>query len=672
MADDPDPRSLAALEKTVNDSAGKASVLWLSLVTLGTYLFIATGSVTQRDLFLDSTIKLPVLGVDLPVTGYFLFAPVLLLVLHFYVLLQLQGLGSKPADYNELLDGDFTEPPARRLMRRRLDDFPFVQFLAGVEGRRAGWVGFLLASICGITIVVFPLALLLQLLIVFLPFHGATVTWLHRGAIVADLVMVWVFWWTVMRPALLKGWLRMVTTGVGVFGTAAIVVFSIFLATYPGEAMHRNGVAGMVDAAVGFVLRDDARTASRLLFEGDIANASGRPNSLFSNRIILLEARIYDETSHRNAEVSASLRGRDLRGAILRRADLRRADFTGANLIEAALTGARLQDARFGCPDHVQFRMKLRGRFRQVVDAETCTDLRSADLTDAELQGASLDDARLQGAYLTRAKLQGASLAGANLTAASLSSARLEGASLAGATLLGALLFGAQMQGTDLGDADLNSATLYRTQLQGANIGNAKLANAEFNQANVYRTAIESDKYPDTAFRSVSTRDRFPRLPRTPGGRRADDILSEHPPAIDAEGHAAIVRRALDGVSNARTRALIVQRLAVLDPKVAHPADKRPARIDSTEETRRKVQRQRAAEMEKAMCAPADAPFVARGLINNGRIGPYLQGRTLGARLRDAAACPGARGLDASDLRELRRIEVRRRGRKAAPEGNQP
>jgi hypothetical protein len=77
MEDDNDARRLGSLEKAVNDSAGKAAVLCTSFVTLGTYLLIATGSVKHRDPFLDAPIKLLVLGVALPVTGYFLVAPVL-------------------------------------------------------------------------------------------------------------------------------------------------------------------------------------------------------------------------------------------------------------------------------------------------------------------------------------------------------------------------------------------------------------------------------------------------------------------------------------------------------------------------------------------------------------------------------------------------------------------
>src|SRR5690349_14726986 len=93
-------RDLSSLESTVNDTAGKVMVLWTSFITVGAYLLIATGSVKHRDLFLDAAIRLPVLGVDLPVTGYFLFAPLIFLIFHFYILLQLAGLAEKVAVYN--------------------------------------------------------------------------------------------------------------------------------------------------------------------------------------------------------------------------------------------------------------------------------------------------------------------------------------------------------------------------------------------------------------------------------------------------------------------------------------------------------------------------------------------------------------------------------------------
>jgi hypothetical protein len=47
-----DAKDLGALEKALNDAAGKASVLWKSFVTFQLSLGIVFGSVTDRDLFI--------------------------------------------------------------------------------------------------------------------------------------------------------------------------------------------------------------------------------------------------------------------------------------------------------------------------------------------------------------------------------------------------------------------------------------------------------------------------------------------------------------------------------------------------------------------------------------------------------------------------------------------
>ncbi len=61
-----DAKDLGALEKVLNDAAGKASVLWTTFVTFELYLAIAFGSVKHRNLFLGTPVKLPILNVDLP------------------------------------------------------------------------------------------------------------------------------------------------------------------------------------------------------------------------------------------------------------------------------------------------------------------------------------------------------------------------------------------------------------------------------------------------------------------------------------------------------------------------------------------------------------------------------------------------------------------------------
>src|SRR3984893_19290957 len=90
-----DPLDFGAFEAAVNEAAKRLNAVWVTFILLMTYLFIATGKITHKDLFLETPVKLPVLGVDVPLLGYFIAAPVFILAVHFYFLIQLRGLATK-------------------------------------------------------------------------------------------------------------------------------------------------------------------------------------------------------------------------------------------------------------------------------------------------------------------------------------------------------------------------------------------------------------------------------------------------------------------------------------------------------------------------------------------------------------------------------------------------
>ena len=136
-----EPRDLGALEKAVNDAAGRASNLWISFVFFATLIAITTGTVTHKHLFLELPLKLPVLNVELPLIGYFFAVPLFFVVFHFYMLLQLDGLAAKIEDYNAVLREEHPHAADRRLLRQRLDSFIFAQVLVGARDRREGRIG---------------------------------------------------------------------------------------------------------------------------------------------------------------------------------------------------------------------------------------------------------------------------------------------------------------------------------------------------------------------------------------------------------------------------------------------------------------------------------------------------------------------------------------------------
>jgi hypothetical protein len=189
-----DAKDLGELQKAVNEAAGKASVLWTTFITFQLYLAIAFGSVTHRDLFLETSIKLPLLNVDLALVGFFVVAPLLLLIFHFYLFLQLVGLASKAEDYNTLLVAEAPAASDQRYLRQRLDVFPILQFLAGPSDQRAGFRGYSLRLIAWITLVATPVLILLQGQVTFLPYHREWIVWLQRVVVLIDLALIWYFW----------------------------------------------------------------------------------------------------------------------------------------------------------------------------------------------------------------------------------------------------------------------------------------------------------------------------------------------------------------------------------------------------------------------------------------------------------------------------------------------
>jgi len=189
-----DPKDVGELQSALNDAAGKASVLWTTFIIFQLYLTIAFGSVTHSDLFLETPIKLPLLNVDLPLVGFFVVAPAVLVILHFYVFLQLLGLASKAKDYNTLLADGVPDASDRQYVRQRLDVFPILQFLAGPRDQRTGFLGFSLRLIAWITLVATPVLILLQGQVTFLPYHREWIVWLQRIWVLIDLAVIWYFW----------------------------------------------------------------------------------------------------------------------------------------------------------------------------------------------------------------------------------------------------------------------------------------------------------------------------------------------------------------------------------------------------------------------------------------------------------------------------------------------
>ncbi len=536
----PDPEDLrrkALSEKAADFDAVRAAVddagdfvrgLWVTFVTLGTYLVIAAGSVTHRQLFLETPIKLPLLDVELPLVAFFVIAPWFFVVFHFYLLLQLALLSEKITSYNKILGDVFPgeaakDEPARNL-RRQLPNDILVQYLAGPRGKGERAVRYLLMLVAWATIVIAPLVVLMALQYRFLPYQAEWVTWVHRGALIADLALLWFLW-----PGVVLGrgeWRlrdRWVPLSIGYVAASppslAVLAASCFALTFPREWMDGTKPAQAFHAAMTWPFQGESgkeATAPSMLgvMFGEWAEWP-EPGSQFevawfihvpdARRVIPGTLRLANETFVDEEKLKGmeergkdhglkpwegartlrtgprNLVAADLRYVNLSRADLRSVTLDDASLAGAQIAGTRLDDAGTSLVNASLDFAQLQGA--SLVQA----DLQGASLVEAQLQGASLDFAQLQGASLVEAQLQGASLNRAQLQGASLVQADLQGASLVEAQLQGASLDRAPLQGASLNRAQLQGASLVEAQLQGASLVEAQLQGASLSGAFVFR-----------------------------------------------------------------------------------------------------------------------------------------------------------------------------------------
>jgi uncharacterized protein YjbI with pentapeptide repeats len=475
----PGTKEAEALVSALNRSAERVQTLWFSFLTFMLYLAIATGTTTHRMLFLEEPLNLPVLNIKLPLLGFYVLTPVIFVVLHFYMLLNLVLLARTAKSFEDALVRAFPEDgDARENFRMRIENALFVQLLVGGRLEREGLNARLLSWMALITLALAPVALMLFLEVKFLPYHSRPITWLHRGLLALDLALVCTLW-----PGCRSGWgVRLWPKSswwllpVGVLSAASLAYAGV-VATFPDEQMYlaTNWLHGSIDLdlSTGRISSHDRPKWYDWIAPINTLDVHGED--------LIEDAKLAHITEKNEAKNESSAReqrwvatlplaGRDLTGVDLSEADIRHVDFSDAILNRANLRYAWAEKARF---DHAQ----LQGA--SLVTAR----LQGASLVTARLQGVSLVGAQLQGATLLSAQLQGADLSGARLQGASLDNAQLQGISLVGAQLQGADLSGAQLQNTWLDDAQLAGANLTAAQLQGAWLERVQLQGTLLNRA---------------------------------------------------------------------------------------------------------------------------------------------------------------------------------------------
>ncbi len=207
----PDTKQLDALLDSLNGSAERFQTLWFSFLGLTLYLAIAALATTHRNLMLGEPQTLPILNIKVELLPFYVIAPLLYLVFHFYLLMILVLLARTASEFEDELRKTLPDGPAQERYRARVENALFLQVLVGMKNERLGMNALLLATIALITIVLAPLATLILMQMMFLPYHSFPITWWHRGVVAADVVLIlvmtyrWSFPRGLMKAPLLLG-----------------------------------------------------------------------------------------------------------------------------------------------------------------------------------------------------------------------------------------------------------------------------------------------------------------------------------------------------------------------------------------------------------------------------------------------------------------------------------
>lgn len=427
--------SFKDLIQDLNRTSAVTRNSWIFFMALQAYFFIGLAGVTHRDLLLNTPVTLPLLHVEISLRSFFVFGPVILVLIHLGVLLQHVMLARQARETHSRIArfegrGLFRE----HYTRLHVHSYFYTQMLAGPK--RSKFFAFFLGLMTWLTLAILPAILLLNFQVTFLPYHDVGVTMAHRFYLVIDIVVLTLFSVFMHYPVLpfVSGFGRMIVDGpfrflVSLMLCTGALFLSISIATIPDETMDRF-MTSIWSSPVPTHETDQleprfAFWPTAYLFEGRVDLLSGRTTSLFARNLVVTDADLVPDNGLAPDDVSISLRRRDLRYGTFDRSDWHQADLTGAVLTRASLREINLVEATaekaiFRGADLWQAKL-----FPALPDGRAISGV---DLRDADLREANLVQANMNGANLQGAQLQGADLQGTSLQSAQLSRANFEGA----------------------------------------------------------------------------------------------------------------------------------------------------------------------------------------------------------------------------------------------------
>jgi uncharacterized protein YjbI with pentapeptide repeats len=443
----PDSTDVASLNEkrkwlfdNISEASKNARQIYFLYVGFLAYCVLTVFGTSDRQMIFNDTTRLPIVGLDVSLNGFFILAPLLAISIFIYLQLYLSRIRVLSKDLSKTYEPHDTMP------KKRL--YPWIVNIA--EDPDDGLIGKL-----QILVVRFSFWWMLPIVLMLFSFwiikkHDTDLSYSLGFFLCFGTVVVLFFWRKHTHSNLIE---QLLLVSIVLIFAVSVLFFIIPWAKegIPWENEEVGVIENKSPAQVESLAQYVARWTNLDLSHQKLVT---EPEQDYGELFWLYFRGIHLE--------GAQLQSTVLKRAFLRDTRMKRANLVYANLQEANLEGADLEGAN--------------------LEAATLIE---AKFSGAILREASLGSANLYKASLLRTNLEGAILVGANLKECALVSANLQRADLSVAQLQQALLSAAELQGANFHGADLQGALLTRAKLQGANLESANLEGANLEEANL-------------------------------------------------------------------------------------------------------------------------------------------------------------------------------------------
>lgn len=401
--------------KEIEDSTRTVGKIYATFIGFMTYYALTIFSVSDRQMFLDERTRLPIVNVEVPIKGFFVLSPFVLLIIFLYLQPYLHR-------HQQLLRGQ--EPPKRPL-------YPWIINMC-YETDNRGLARSGCKRIVNICLWISPIIILNLNSFCYLRKHDPFFSYVVTGIALMGTIIILTSKSKYDQHEESKNKVRLPPFGISGWFLVTIPLLILILVPITNKGIH-NSYHGVIRARTGSLLSIPQRLLNLDLSKQKLINEPSidYPDLHWGN---------LEKSNLQNADLrfailtKADLTNANLRGANLYRAKLREASFvrtnlSGATLVEATLTGARFVGTEFSGSTLV--RANLSGAVFDLLSLEE-VNLLGATLVNARFHAVDLSGANLMDTDFTKASLVFVNLDRANLSGANFSGANLRNASFTG------------------------------------------------------------------------------------------------------------------------------------------------------------------------------------------------------------------------------------------------